>query len=186
MCTNTIRLCVSVDEDEEYECVTVLNAHTQDVKHVAWHPKKEVAPDSLHANHTLAWQQAVTELSVYTASGFSQLWQQHLHLQRGRRRLGVPGHLAGPHIHSVEFVFRCLRGEDGLLQWWPHREDLERVSQREWARWVHGGQQHFCRRVLQRKMNNFLSICLFKGNLSWKCVCTLSGYHGRTVYDVAW
>ncbi|NWU30393.1 CIAO1 protein, partial [Dyaphorophyia castanea] len=21
---------------------------------------------------------------------------------------------------------------------------------------------------------------------SWKCVCTLSGYHGRTIYDVAW
>lgn len=24
------------------------------------------------------------------------------------------------------------------------------------------------------------------GELPWKCVCTLSGYHGRTVYDVDW
>ena len=46
LCINTIYflfLCFSVDEDEEYECVTVLNSHTQDVKHVALHPTKEVA-----------------------------------------------------------------------------------------------------------------------------------------------
>lgn len=32
----------TVDEEEEYECVSVLNSHTQDVKHVVWHPNQEV------------------------------------------------------------------------------------------------------------------------------------------------
>lgn len=32
----------TVDEEDEYECVTVVNAHTQDVKHVVWHPTQEV------------------------------------------------------------------------------------------------------------------------------------------------
>lgn len=32
----------AVDEEEEYECVSVLNSHTQDVKHVVWHPNQEV------------------------------------------------------------------------------------------------------------------------------------------------
>lgn len=32
----------SVDEEDDYECVTVINSHTQDVKHVAWHPNQEV------------------------------------------------------------------------------------------------------------------------------------------------
>lgn len=32
----------TVDEEDEYECVSVLNSHTQDVKHVVWHPNQEV------------------------------------------------------------------------------------------------------------------------------------------------
>ena len=32
----------SVDEEDEYECVSVVNSHTQDVKHVVWHPNREV------------------------------------------------------------------------------------------------------------------------------------------------
>ena len=35
-------LLPSVDEEDEYECVSVVNSHTQDVKHVAWHPTMEV------------------------------------------------------------------------------------------------------------------------------------------------
>ncbi|RXM31383.1 putative cytosolic iron-sulfur protein assembly protein CIAO1 [Acipenser ruthenus] len=30
-----------VDEEDEYECVSVVNSHTQDVKHVVWHPNQE-------------------------------------------------------------------------------------------------------------------------------------------------
>lgn len=33
---------LTVDEEDEYECVSVLNSHTQDVKHVVWHPSQEV------------------------------------------------------------------------------------------------------------------------------------------------
>jgi hypothetical protein len=36
----------SVQEDgEEYECASVLNSHTQDVKRVQWHPEQEVFED---------------------------------------------------------------------------------------------------------------------------------------------
>lgn len=30
-------------EDDEYECAAVLNSHSQDVKHVTWHPDKPLA-----------------------------------------------------------------------------------------------------------------------------------------------
>lgn len=33
-----------MDEEDEYECVSVVNSHTQDVKHVVWHPTQEVKP----------------------------------------------------------------------------------------------------------------------------------------------
>ena len=33
----------SVDEEsEDFECASVINSHTQDVKRVLWHPSKEV------------------------------------------------------------------------------------------------------------------------------------------------
>lgn len=31
-----------VQEDDEYECASVLNSHTQDVKQIKWHPEDEV------------------------------------------------------------------------------------------------------------------------------------------------
>lgn len=39
----------TVDEEDEYECVTVVNSHTQDVKHVVWHPTQEVGHTLLYA-----------------------------------------------------------------------------------------------------------------------------------------
>ena len=34
---------LSVDDEEDYECASVLSNHTQDVKCVAWHPSLEVS-----------------------------------------------------------------------------------------------------------------------------------------------
>ena len=34
---------VLVDEDQEYECASVLSSHTQDVKCVLWHPHEDVS-----------------------------------------------------------------------------------------------------------------------------------------------
>ena len=35
------------DRREDFECASVINAHSQDVKCVQWHPDKEVTPDDL-------------------------------------------------------------------------------------------------------------------------------------------
>ena len=32
-----------VESDHEFECISVLHGHTQDVKSVLWHPTKEVS-----------------------------------------------------------------------------------------------------------------------------------------------
>lgn len=42
-------MTVSVNEDEDYECASVINAHTQDVKCIVWHPTEEV--QSLFLSH---------------------------------------------------------------------------------------------------------------------------------------
>ncbi|MGH0130565.1 UNVERIFIED_CONTAM: hypothetical protein FKN15_015416 [Acipenser sinensis] len=43
-------VCVSVDEEDEYECVSVVNSHTQDVKHVVWHPNQEILASASYDN----------------------------------------------------------------------------------------------------------------------------------------
>jgi len=45
----------AVDEEEEYECVSVLNSHTQDVKHVVWHPTQEVRTGGTRAWRAATW-----------------------------------------------------------------------------------------------------------------------------------
>lgn len=35
---------ILVQEDADFECMSVLMEHSQDVKAVAWHPKEEVLP----------------------------------------------------------------------------------------------------------------------------------------------
>lgn len=34
--------CCLVDEDEEFQCCSVISRHSQDVKMVIWHPKEDV------------------------------------------------------------------------------------------------------------------------------------------------
>lgn len=100
----------TVDEEDEYECVTVLNSHTQDVKHAVWHPTKEVrhSPPTgqgllLSCFHLLRLDWLMRHL--HAAPGLSQLRQQHLRLQGRGRRLGVQGHVKRTHVHRLESVF---------------------------------------------------------------------------------
>lgn len=135
-------LCFTVDEENEYECLTVVNSHTQDVKHVAWHPTQEVGPCLLCVTILIPFSCYLFFLfdclspCFSVASSFGELRQQHLYLQRGGRWLGVPSHLNGTHVHCVEFVLRSQWTENGLKQWWSHCEDLERVSQWWWTWWA--------------------------------------------------
>jgi WD40 repeat protein len=41
-------LLLLVSDEEEYECSSVLTIHTQDVKHVLWHPHKQASLKLFH------------------------------------------------------------------------------------------------------------------------------------------
>ena len=40
--SDPIPFCCEVSDEEDFECLSVLNEHTQDVKRVRWHPEEEV------------------------------------------------------------------------------------------------------------------------------------------------
>lgn len=79
-------VCFTVDEENDFECLTVVNSHTQDVKHVVWHPTQEVGlalliEPELFLNLLHHYCLTMHLPCVCTAPGFSQLRQQHLYLQ---------------------------------------------------------------------------------------------------------
>lgn len=59
-------LFLPVDEEDEYECVTVLNSHTQDVKHVVWHPTQEVNNTLLRLHQNCIKTCDLCTLTVFT------------------------------------------------------------------------------------------------------------------------
>ena len=63
-----------VSEGDDYECNSVLSMHNQDVKHVAWHPYKNV--NFLQTVMLLAtW---IKNFSFFhSVIGFIQLWQHN-------------------------------------------------------------------------------------------------------------
>ncbi|NXT29704.1 CIAO1 protein, partial [Syrrhaptes paradoxus] len=127
-----------VDEEEEYECVSVLNSHTQDVKHVVWHPTQELLASASYDD----------TVKLY---------------------------------HEEEDDWVCcatLEGHDSTVWSVAFDRSGERLASCSDDKTV---------RVWQRyKPGNEEGVACSGTDPTWKCICTLSGYHTRTIYDVAW
>ena len=60
-----------LEEDEDYECMSVIHSHTQDVKCVRWHPSEEVCSRE-HCGRGLCMLMFTAKLS-HVCKGFSLL-----------------------------------------------------------------------------------------------------------------
>ncbi|KFV85196.1 putative cytosolic iron-sulfur protein assembly protein CIAO1, partial [Struthio camelus australis] len=111
-----------VDEEEEYECVSVLNSHTQDVKHVVWHPNQELLASASYDDTVKLYHEEEDEwVCCATLEGHeSTVWSVAFD-------------------RSGEVILSCLPG-----------------------------------------------VACSGADPTWKCICNLSGFHTRTIYDVAW
>lgn len=112
----------AVDEEEEYECVSVLNSHTQDVKHVVWHPNQEVRAAPTRGRGLSAGARPLSapcsppSAPPTPALGLGQLRRHGEAVPRGGGRLGVLRHAGGPRVHRVELGLRPQRRAPGVLQ----------------------------------------------------------------------
>ncbi|NXF41444.1 CIAO1 protein, partial [Nyctibius bracteatus] len=127
-----------VDEEEEYECVSVLNSHTQDVKHVVWHPNQELLASASYDDTVKLYHEEEDDwVCCATLEGHeSTVWS--VAFDRGGERLAS-----------------C--SDDKTV--------------RIWRRYEPGNEE---------------GVACSGTDPTWKCVCNLSGYHTRTIYDVAW
>lgn len=63
------------------------------------------------------------------------------------------------------------------------------VSRSAWCTEALGGLQRCCEVWGSSSLSCFsclVGVACSSTEPSWKCICTLSGYHTRTIYDVAW
>uniref|UniRef100_A0A2K5Y4G9 Cytosolic iron-sulfur assembly component 1 n=1 Tax=Mandrillus leucophaeus TaxID=9568 RepID=A0A2K5Y4G9_MANLE len=137
----------TVDEEDEYECVSVLNSHTQDVKHVVWHPSQELGL-----------------LSLFPQLLASASYDDTVKLYREEEDDWV--------------CCATLEGHESTvwsLAFDPSGQRLASCSDdrtvRIWRQYLPGNEQ---------------GVACSGSDPSWKCICTLSGFHSRTIYDIAW
>ena len=128
----------SVTEDEDYECASVLSAHTQDVKHVIWHPNKEIMASCSYDNTIKLFKEEIDDWTCFATleSHDSTVWK-------------ICFDSTGTRLVSVS--------DDKTVKIW--QEYLPGNSE---------------------------GVATTGGNATWKCVCTVSGYHDRTIFDVDW
>ncbi|XP_076050827.1 cytosolic iron-sulfur assembly component 1 [Oratosquilla oratoria] len=127
-------------EDDEFECLSVLPSHSQDVKKVLFHPEEPLLASASYDN----------TIKIYREEPGGDDWM-------------VSSTLAGHEstVWSIDFDAAGSRlasvSDDRTLK--------------VWQRYLPGNAQ---------------GVATPEGEPAWKCVCTLSGYHERPIYDVAW
>uniref|UniRef100_A0A8C3UE56 Probable cytosolic iron-sulfur protein assembly protein CIAO1 n=1 Tax=Catharus ustulatus TaxID=91951 RepID=A0A8C3UE56_CATUS len=190
--------CVWKRQENDFECVSVLSAHTQDVKHVVWHPSQEVRGHRGHlgtgGQPRDTWGHTQdTQTPKGTPRDPQTPRRSHSHaLLSPMSRLchscvPCPQLLASA---SYDDTVRLYREDDDD---WVCCATLEGHTSTVWAvAWERSGQRLVsCSddrtlRVWERSESGEGQGQGSGTEHSWKCVCTLSGYHGRSIYDVAW
>ncbi|KAK9971057.1 hypothetical protein ABG768_026952 [Culter alburnus] len=169
--------CIWKKTEDDFESLTVLEGHENEVKCVAWAPSGNLLATCSRDKSVWIWEvdeedeyECVSVVNSHTQDVKHVVWHPTQEL------------LASASYDNKVCVYK---EEDDD---WECRATLEGHESTVWSLTFDPEGRRLASCSDDRTVKIWKESTSGDGSSdeSWKCICTLSGFHGRTVYDVAW
>uniref|UniRef100_UPI00358ED739 probable cytosolic iron-sulfur protein assembly protein CIAO1 n=1 Tax=Myxine glutinosa TaxID=7769 RepID=UPI00358ED739 len=172
--------CIWKKTDQDFECTATLEGHENETKAVAWAPSGNLLATCSRDKSVWIWEvdeeeeyECASVLSSHTQDVKHIIWHPHKEVL-----------VSASYDNSIK-----LYHEDD--DDWACFDTLHGHDSTVWSLSFDGAGQRFASCSDDRTVRIWQEFpqdddASTRSAPKWKCVCTLSGYHTRVIYDVSW